>query len=223
MKVLVTGDNHPLPKLAVRGESVEWLEVPVLSFERLEVDGATKSRLFSSPPDWIVFTSRRTVEAWKSAMGGLPGGSRLAAIGAATANALGGAVAFVPSRAGSEAFLREFPTRHSVSGTSFLLPGAEEPRPLLATWLEGKGGRVEKLPLYHTSPRNDVRPVPVDVSAVLFTSPSSVEAVLAAGPLPEGVRVLSLGEYTSECLRSKGFKGFREVPNSDFARIGEIL
>ncbi len=224
MKVLVTGEHSALPKaLKVRGQAVEWIELPVLRFEALGISNDTKARLYAAPPDWIVFPSPRAVEFWQGAMGGVPARSRLAAIGRVTGELLGRAVAFVPGQPGSEGFFTEFEATHAIRGKDFLIAGAEGGRKWLPERLAAAGGQVERLALYRTLPLDGLPPIPLGVAAVLFTSPSSVEALLSAGPLPKGIRLLSMGKFTSESLKRRGLSQFQEIPDGDLARVGEIL
>jgi uroporphyrinogen-III synthase len=223
MKVLVTGEHDGLPKLQVRGEAVEWIEFPVIRFEATEVPPEAKSWIFSEPPQWIIFTSPRSVEFWKRAMGGLPKGSRLAAIGRSTADCLGGAAAFVPKQSGSEGFLAEFAGPQVRKGVRILIAGAEGGRTWLGEKLTEAGAKVDRLPLYRTLPREDVPPIPPDVAIVIFTSPSSVEALLGARTLPKGASLVSLGKFTSETLARRGLGPFREIPDGDWTRVGEVL
>lgn len=223
MKVLVTGEHDGLPKgLKVRGEAVEWIELPVLRFEAVEVPADAKARIFAEPPDWIVFPSPRAVEFWKQAIAGLPKGSRLAAIGRATGEKLGAGASFVPKQSGSEGFFDEFSKRETIRGKRFLVAGAESGRQWLGEKLTEAGASVERLALYRSEPL-DLGPLPRGVSTLVFTSPSSVEAVLAMGTLPMGLQLVSIGKYTSESLKRRGLTAFREVPDGDLARLGEVL
>jgi uroporphyrinogen-III synthase len=224
MKVVVTGEREGLPKnLVVRGEAVEILQLEVLRYEEVEVDPSQRAALFAAPPDWIVFTSPRAVDIWKTAIGGLPKGSRLAAIGRATGEKLGAAAAFVPRQSGSESFFDEFRAKEPVRGKRFLFPGAEQGRTYLPERLAEEGGEVERLVLYRSVAKEDGDPCPKDAAAVVFTSPSSVEALLARGPLPSGAALVSMGKFTSDCLRKKGMSRFKEIPGGDLARLGEVL
>lgn len=224
MKVLVTGKHGSLPRgLKVRGESVEWLPWEVLRFEAVPVGAGPKGRISAEPPDWILFTSPRAVSFWMEAFGGLPSRSRIAAIGRATTEALSGFVAFTPSDSGSESFLEEFKPEGGFQGLRILIPGAEDGRRLIADQLTAKGANVERLVLYRTFPREQIDPIPQGVGTVILTSPSSVEAILAKGALPKGVRLISMGKFTSESLKRHGLADFREVPGGDLARVGEIL
>ncbi len=224
MKVLITGDHESLPQgLKVRGEAVEWIQVQVLRFEGADISPEAKSRVFSEPPDWIIFPSPRSVEYWKTALGGLPKGTRLAAMGRATAEKLGAAASFVPTQSGSEGFFEEFMALHGVRGKRVLIAGAEGGRPWLPQKLEEGGAKVERLTLYRTFPLQSLGKIPAGVAAVVLTSPSSLEALLASGALPQGASLVSMGKFTSESLQRRGLKDFREIPGGDLARVGEVL
>jgi len=223
MKVLVTGEHEGLPKgLKVRGEAVEWIELAVLRFEAAEVSPEAKARVFSEPPDWIVFPSPRAVEFWKQTIAGLPKGSRLAAIGKATGEKLGAGASFVPKQSGSEGFFEEFAAKETIRGKRFLVAGAEGGRQWLSDKLSTAGGNVERLTLYRSEPL-EVGVLPQGLSAVVFTSPSSVDAVLGGRTVPAGLTVISIGKFTSESLKRRGLSAFREIPGGDLARLGEVL
>ncbi len=223
MKVLITGEHEGLPKnLKVRGQAVEWIELAVLRFEACEISAEAKARVFSEPPDWIIFPSPRAVEYWKQSIAGLPKGSRLAAIGKSTGDKLGAGASFVPKQSGSEGFFEEFAAKETIRGKRFLVAGAESGRQLLAEKLTESGASVERLPLYRSLPL-EVSALPPGLSAIVFTSPSSVDAVFGGTKLSGNLPVISIGKFTSESLKRRGLTAFREIPDGDLARLGEIL
>lgn len=159
--------------------------------------------------------------------------TQVACIGARTAelaNADGFTPDFYPTEPGSEKFLEEFEdllSNNSVKPRVFL-PTAEGGRPLIRERLKELGCEVISVPLYRTLPREDLaREVTQDElkasTLILFTSPSSVDAFTQFFRIPEGVKVGSIGRFTSEHLTKVGIREHQVLPQGDFERIGELL
>ncbi len=66
IRILITGEHDDLatrcPSKLPTGEALEWVQLPVLQFERLKVDPDIVERLIQKPMDWILFTSQRSVQ-----------------------------------------------------------------------------------------------------------------------------------------------------------------
>ena len=180
------------------------------------------------PAGWLVFTSGNGVDAFFSrwelqAPGrGKPAGLRVAAVGAATARALGErgwAVDVVPARAVAEALaeaLEPFAREAGAPGR-FRLIRAERGREVLPECLRAAGADVQEVTAYRTViPEGSVAALAelwgaggAGVDAVTFTSSSSVwnllELCRAAGVgFPRGVVKASIGPVTTATLAEAG-------------------
>jgi uroporphyrinogen-III synthase len=174
--------------------------------------------------DWIVFTSANAVRAVASRPGWGTSRSRrlpvrIAAVGPATARAASaafGAVEFVPEAYHAEAAARELPV---APGMRVLLPAGDRARPALAEGLAARGVVVDRVTAYRTiaDPElgNILRSIPADsLDALLFTSPSTLEAFLAQMPLAAELggrashegrpAVICIGPVTAESARRAG-------------------
>jgi len=173
---------------------------------------------------WVVFTSVNGVEMVRRRLGerGRAGealaGRRVAAIGPATAEALGRlgiAAEVVPEDYVAEGLAARL--RALVRpGDRVLLPRAARTRDLLVRELEGMGARVDEVAAYRTRPapeaaaslRDALRSGRVDV--VTFTSSSTVRHFAALFPPDElgrllaGVLVACIGPITRATARDHG-------------------
>jgi uroporphyrinogen III methyltransferase/synthase len=142
-------------------------------------------------------------------------GCKLAAIGPATADALGAAgaaPAFVPTEYVAEAIAAGI---GDVQGQRVLLPRADIAREALALALRRKGAEVEEIAAYRTV----VRPPDAEALAralaerpdvVTFTSSSTVHGFVASlaganpGDVLRGVAVACIGPITAQTARELG-------------------
>jgi len=137
--------------------------------------------------DWVVVTSPNGArELLRRARGSLP---RLAAIGPATARALGGAD-LIASVATQEGLLAEFPR----PAGRVLFAAAEGARTLLP---EALGADV--VALYRT---RELRPVSLPAADLYVLASASAARVLAS--LGPGLAVVSIGPETSRAARAAG-------------------
>jgi uroporphyrinogen-III synthase len=165
---------------------------------------------------WVAFTSANAVAAVLERALDLgltrpvPAGTRVAAVGPATAAALRAAglmVDLLPPAGGSAAALADaWPA--ATSGESVLLPRSDLAPALLPDALTGKGYRVETVTAYRTV----IQPPPAALveelvagrfDAVLFTSPSIVSA-LSGIPLPAATVLGAIGQPTTRALLTTG-------------------
>lgn len=180
-----------------------------------ELDAAVLA-LAAGEVDWVAFTSVNAVAAVldrAAALSGqptVPAGTRVAAVGPATALALraaGIAVDLVPAAGGSGAALvAEFPTARR--SQTVLLPSSEIAAETVPDGLRGKGYTVVTATAYRTVQR----PLPASVAAdlragryeaVVVTSPSGV-ASLAGAAIAPATAVVAIGQPTAEALRTAG-------------------
>jgi uroporphyrinogen III methyltransferase/synthase len=90
-----------------------------------------------------------------------------------------------------------------------LVPSAEGGRTLIPQKLREWGCTVTMVPLYRSKAREDVAERllaagAADATAVLFTSPSSVAAVVDGGALPSGAARFAIGTFTRSALEQRG-------------------
>ena len=240
IRVLITGDREELeghPAVLADGRTLEWVSLSVLRFERLPVDPALVDALIAKPVDWIVFTSPRAARFWSEVIlenqVDFPLETQVACIGEATAEAAtqdGFNPDFYPTEPGTEGFLREF--EDLLSNTSVkprvVIPQAEGGRTAIARRLSELGCTVQVIPLYRTLPREDLAgklssELLASLGAILFTSPSSVDAFRQCYDIPRQAKIVALGRFTGEHLKKMGLERSTELPEGDVHRIGEVL
>ncbi|MEZ4751622.1 MAG: uroporphyrinogen-III synthase [Bdellovibrionota bacterium] len=233
LKILVTGEETLRTRLSthVGKRPLEWTILPVLEFERLPVPEPVFESL--GDYDWLVFTSPRAVHFWSEAL--LEAGTemgpeaRIACMGPRTAEvaaADGYTPDFVPTTPGTEGFVEEF-TALDLRGRKVLVPQPETGRGELCDPLAAKGALVTTIPLYRTSTRKEVRwTAPTPISAMdyfVFTSPSSVRAVVSQFKLDRKRPVACLGEYTAAALRGEGFANPHCLSGAKFESIKDWI
>lgn len=210
LEVAITGsgDGPSLleQRLAVLGATART--ETVLEFEPLESAPAVLAELSALRPGaTVVITSRRAAAAlagWRR-----PSGVRLAAVGPACARALeelGLAVDLVGSGGA-----RELARALEPGGGRILYPCAEDARRDLEEGLAARGAVCERLPLYRTRARADVR-LSEAAAARIYMSPSAVRASAgwerahASGT----TRRLALGDSARAALAEAGLEA--ELP-----------
>jgi uroporphyrinogen-III synthase len=164
---------------------------------------------------WSAFTSVNAVDAVvgraaRLAVRPVAAGTRVAAVGPATARALRAAglpVDLLPPGRGSAAALAEvFP--RAAGAPAVLLPRSDLAPAVLPEALTGKGYRVDIVVAYRTvllAPTRDVsdRLATGGFDAVLFTSPSTVRA-LTALPIDERTALGAIGAPTRAAATAAG-------------------
>ncbi|HET9481845.1 MAG TPA: uroporphyrinogen-III synthase [Candidatus Polarisedimenticolia bacterium] len=228
---------------ALAGLGAEVVEAPAIGFADPQSWGpvdAAIARLGSY--DWLLFTSVNAVERFLSRAeraGGGPmplvrasaGGTRVAAIGAATAGALrvrGIQVAGVPSVSRAEGLFSMLAEAGPLAGARVLIPRAEVAREVLPESLRERGAAVDVVPVYRTVAApvaeailEKLRSRQIDM--VVLTSGSAIGALLAGiggTRLLSGVAVAVIGEVTAEAARAKGLQPSVIAPR---AAIGDLV
>ncbi len=203
MRIVVTrpeGQERDLvARLARLGHDV--VHCPLIAIEPLGDDPIDVSAY-----DWVVVTSANGArELLRRATGTMP---RLAAIGPATAQALGGAD-LVPAVATQEGLLAELPR----PAGRVLFAAAEGARSLLPSTLG-----ADVVTLYHT---RELRPTdlpPADV--YILASASSARAL---GALATGLPVVSIGPETSHAARQAGLDVVAEADEHSSAGLAAAV
>ncbi|HEV2903217.1 MAG TPA: uroporphyrinogen-III synthase [Gaiellaceae bacterium] len=194
MRILLTrpeGRNEELAR-ALRSAGHEADCVPLIALEPLgdepiDLDGY----------DWVLVTSATGARELRRRGRGRPG--RFAAIGRATADALGGAD-LVPRVSTQEGLLAELPR----PAGRVLFAGAEAARRLLVEELE-----ADFVPLYRT---RELGPRLPEADLVVLASPSAARAYAALGGRG---RTISIGPETTSAARSLGLEVVEEASTQD--------
>lgn len=189
--------------------------------------------------DWIIFTSPNGVDAFFKAFYEIYkdardiGSARIAAIGPATAERIRSyhlQVDVQPEKYVAEAIIDALQKETSVENLKFLLPRAEGAREALAVELTKLGAIVDEAVAYRTVPEKDdvsggirrFREKGADI--ITFTSSSTAENFAALKlPLPESLRVASIGPVTSKTIRSLGLEVDVEARKHDIPGLVEAI
>ena len=223
-RVLVTRSRTQSADLVelLERAGAEPVEVPTIEIQPVEDFSEVDAELARlTEYDWVVFTSTNTVEQLFERLGTLGRdarqfhGSRVAAIGTATAGALRerGIVADLISRESVSQSLIDDLAEQGVAGQNILLPGAEVRPDRLRRGLEGLGTDVCEVTLYRTVAPSGAgerlaEALESGVDVVTFTSSSTVTNLVA---LLEGdvaqlgnTSVACIGRVTAETARKAG-------------------
>jgi uroporphyrinogen III methyltransferase/synthase len=182
-----------------------------------EVEGAIRDLDLYA---WAVFTSTNAVDRFFARMAAADkdarhmSGLRVAAVGPATAAALGGhgiRPDFVPDEHVGEGVLEGLCVRGVGEGSRVLLPRAAEARELLPEELRARGVHVDVVPVYRTLPGAGDPAVlerlrAGEVDAVTFTSSSTVRnfKTLTEGVDLSGMAIACIGPVTAATARELG-------------------
>ena len=160
--------------------------------------------------DWVIFTSRRGVEAFAERLLACGLSERelarrkLAAIGPLTAEALraiGAPPALVPGEYVAEAIVAAI---GDVAGQRVLLPRADIARAALADGLRAKGATVVEVAAYRTVGTGEPPPDTLTADAVTFTSSSTVRHFVEGGARVGSARVVCIGPVTARTAGELG-------------------
>lgn len=217
-------------RLEVMGAIV--LLFPAVSFsepsDTMEMDRAIRSL---GEYDWILFTSANAVRFFAGRcrkLGVEPAHGlnyRCAAVGSATASAVG-AAGFAVDHVAQEflgaALARELST--SLVGKKILLPRSDRARPDLPDALKAIGAEVAEVVAYHTGGAGRIDPGvmravrEVQVDVISFFSPSAIENMRAEfgddllARLGAKAALAAVGPVTAAALRSAGLPVAIEAP-----------
>jgi uroporphyrinogen III methyltransferase/synthase len=231
-RVLVTRAKEQASALAsaLREKGAIAVQVPVIQIvptENLHLRFAAIKE--PREYDWVVFTSANGVRLFFSE-GASYGhhadwlkGTRVAAIGPATAKALrdqGAVVESIPSEYRGEAVAQAIIDYHrgDLSGISVLLFRAEGARQILPEMLQQAGGRVEIIEAYLALPSSEQDAAHLraileknQLDAVTFTSSSTVSNTIKmlgddAFKLLSGLTIASIGPITTDTALKYGLR-----------------
>lgn len=189
--------------------------------------------------DWIVFTSVNGVNAFFDLFYKLYndareiGGTRIAAIGAATAARLRDFhlhVDLQPEEFVAESVAKAFQEQGGIENLKILIARAEQARDVLPKRLSALGAIVDEGFAYRTVPetRDETgarrRLAEEGADLITFTSSSTVENFLAlALPWPRGMEVGSIGPVTSKTARERGLEVAFEARRHDVPGLVEAI
>ena len=199
MRILVTRPEGQADELARRIEDLghEPVLCPLVAIEPLGDES-----IDASGYDWLIVTSVNGAQELVRRLSGRP--ERVAAIGWATAEALGGAD-LVPAVSTQEGLLAELPR----PAGRVLFAGAEGARRLLADELG-----ADFVPLYRTLELTPAKPPEGDLA--VLASASAARAFARTGvPIP----AVSIGPETTAAARAGGVAVVEEATTHDLAGL----
>jgi uroporphyrinogen-III synthase len=203
VRILLTrpeGRNEQLAE-RLRGEGHEVEIAPLIATEPLGDDPVELDAY-----DWLVVTSVTAARELRRRGRGRP--AKVAAIGSATAEALGGAD-LVPAVSTQEGLLAELPR----PAGRVLFAGAEAARTLLPDELG-----ADVVPLYRTRELPPAELPPADVVVL-----ASASAARAYGRLGGGIPAVSIGPETTAAAERAGVRVVREATTHDLDGLVEAL
>jgi len=185
---------------------------------------------------WVVVTSANGAEALAGAAGraGIAlSGTRVAAVGAATAEALrrlGATAALVPSRAGGVTLAEELPVD---PGDRILLARADAADGILPARLRERGALVDEVIAYHTVEAPEAARLPLraafreGIDLIVFTSGSTVRGLVALLPPAERRVALQtpaccIGPSTAAAAREAGFVRVAEAAEASAEALADL-
>jgi uroporphyrinogen-III synthase len=237
VRVAVTRDATRTDDLAAPLEALgaEVLVVPLVRVEPLDPSALRAALADPARYDWAAFTSRHAVRLALGALGDPRriAGLRIAAVGAATGEALraaGLAVSVVPERHSAEGLLEALAAAGGVRGARVLYVAAAEARDVLPRGLERLGAEVTQVPAYRTvfdaegaeALRTLLAEGAVDVATL--AAPSAVRALVAAmGEGPRGLPVITIGPVTTAAAREAGLMVAQEARVATARALAEAV
>ena len=241
-RILVTRARAQSAALAAQLEALgaDVLELPAIRIEAIEDLAFEQALAPVGDYGWVVFTSQNAVALTMNALRRAGrdarafAGTRIAAIGPATADALherGLVPDVVPPRFVAESLLEALTARDDVAGSRVLYIAAEGARDVLPEGLAQLGARVDIVRAYRAVP--DEASTAALRAAVergepelaTFTSASSVHAYVAAvgRDLATTIPAVSIGPVTTEAARDAGINVVLEAERSDIPGLVEAV
>lgn len=208
--------------LAARG--LEPVHAPLIGTQLLTAPGLVERARSLLTCDWLLFSSRSAVAAWRALELPLAGiRPNVGAVGDATARdlaALGGLVRLVGDPPNAEGLLERFLERVTPPAVVGL-PCALRALPTLPDGLERAGFEVVRLPLYETVTRlwqgTDEL---MDAHIVVLASPSAAEAL--PQPVGASAQLVALGPSTQRALGARGWRA-HQAPTPDVEGVVQAV
>lgn len=183
----------------LRDCGLEPVSIPCIAIDPAPPAVLEELRSAAAAADWLVLTSRRSVELlWPD--GGMPAVA-VAAVGGSTAAAVeraGGSVKLVGTAGAHDLVRRLAPM---LAGARVVFPRARAGDPAIAELLASASGEVVAHPAYDTRPLTP--PTDPAVDAVVFGSPSAVTGWTTSRTL-DGLVIGAMGGTTATALADIG-------------------
>jgi uroporphyrinogen III methyltransferase/synthase len=241
-RVVVTRARSQAGALSQRLRSLgaDVLEMPATRIEPLDPAPLRQAVGRLGDYQWALFTSQNAVRLFWQALRDAGrdaralAGLRVAAVGAATAEALldrGIAVDVLPERFVAEGVLAALAGRDDVRGARVLYATAEGARDVLPAGLVGMGAVVDVLPIYRSVPDGEdagaLRAALTDgsVDLVTFTSASTVHGFVEAvgADLAARAPAASIGPITTDAARQVGLSVTVEAAESTIPGLVDAI
>ena len=196
---LTAAGAHPIALPCIRTETIDSPELRAALAEALH------------DADWLVFTSRRGVEAFTALHASrLPAHTRVAVVGTATAAAAKSSVGRVDltSEAGTAASLARALAERVSPGTRIVIAVAENAGPTLPEALQAVGATCTRLNLYRTVPAPPAAKKralsALGADNVLLASPSAVTGFVNLVDIDISADIFTIGPSTTAAAQAAG-------------------
>ena len=234
-RVLLTRSEEDCVEWAARlaQHGAEAVAMPCIRTEPI-VSPAHKAALAAAlaEADWLVFTSRRGVDAFFALAATMPREQcRIAVVGAATAEAAKAALGRV-DLVGAGGTAASLAATLVASGdlehhTKVVLALAENAEDTLERALHGAGARCTRIDLYRTVPAPPAEPrrplSALRVDNVVLASPSAVTGFVHLVDVDAAVSVYTIGPSTTAAARRAGLAVTAEAREPSFEGIMEAM
>lgn len=222
-KVVVTRTRAQASELS---KKLTELGAEVLELPTIRIDPPSDKQEFAElvtevhKYDWLVFSSPNGVERFFEAFFAVYddarsiGGVRIAAVGPGTAQAVKNyrlAVDLMPEKYVAEELVKAFAEKENIENQTVLWVRAQEARRVVSQGLSALGAIVDECLAYKTVPEKDdptgakQRLSEAGADMVTFVSSSAARNFYALDlPLPEDIKVASIGPVTTATLKELG-------------------
>ena len=234
-RVLLTRSEEDCAEWAARfaQHGAEAVSLPCIRTELIASD-ARKAELAAALPsaDWLVFTSRRGVEAFAALATSAPKPQcRVAVVGAATAESARAALGRVDlvGAGGTAAALAAtlVDAGDLARHPHVLIAVAENAGDTLQRTLEAAGARCTRLDVYRTVPAPETAPPrplsTLQVDNVVLASPSAVTGFVHLVEVDVAAKVYTIGPSTTAAARRAGLAVTAEAREPSFEGILEAM
>jgi uroporphyrinogen III methyltransferase/synthase len=232
-RILLTRSAEDCAEWAEKLTRFEAIPVSLPCIETATIDTPElRARLAAAvrEADWLVFTSRRGVEAFATLHGGSIGNARIAAVGAVTGEAarhLLGRVDLIGRGGTAEMLAGTMLTDGVLAGSPrLLLALAENADDRLETALQGPA-RCTRLDLYRTTPAQETSAKralsSLGADNVFLASPSAVTGFVNQVEIDIPVNIFTIGPSTSAAARGKGLAVTAEASIPSLHGLLELL
>ena len=234
-RVLLTRAEEDCAEWAARfaQHGADAIALPCIRAEAISTP-ATKAELAAALPqsDWLVFTSRRGVEAFAALCAGRPSPScRIAVVGAATAGAAKAALGRVDVVGAGGTATALAATLVDVGDLNrhprVLLVLAENAGNALEQALTAAGARCRRVDVYRTVPAPATEPrrplSTLRVDNVVLASPSAVTGFVRTVDVDVAMSVYTIGPSTTAAARGAGLTVTAEAREPSFEGILEAM